>query len=182
MLYEEKAGTGRVEEDALTEDLSGDREFQRFKAAAEEGNLVPLYERLLSDQLTPVLAYRCLVTEDDREAPSFLFESVVNGDQQVVPFLPSLTFFLLKFSSKVLHTPRALSSCCRSTSSKLLSLLHLRPPLQGLMFLFAHARGCQGSGGFGSGPGGRGEGRKLRIGWESCKLLLVGVDVKYGSR
>ena len=30
-----------------------------------------------------VLAYRCLVKEDDREAPSFLFESVVNGTQQV---------------------------------------------------------------------------------------------------
>jgi hypothetical protein len=37
----------------------------------------------MADQLTPVLAYRCLVKEDDREAPSFLFESVVNGTQQV---------------------------------------------------------------------------------------------------
>ena len=36
----------------------------------------------MADQLTPVLAYRCLVKEDDREAPSFLFESVVNGSQQ----------------------------------------------------------------------------------------------------
>ncbi len=43
---------------------------------------MPLYERVMSDQLTPVLAYRCLVREDDRDAPSFLFESVVNGDQQ----------------------------------------------------------------------------------------------------
>ena len=38
-----------------------------------------LSRRLLSDQLTPVLAYRRLVAPDDREAPSFLFESVENG-------------------------------------------------------------------------------------------------------
>ena len=33
----------------------------------------------MSDQLTPVLAYRRLVAPDDRAAPSFLFESVENG-------------------------------------------------------------------------------------------------------
>lgn len=64
-------------------DLDGDEEFERFCEAASEGNLVPLYQRVMSDQLTPVLAYRCLVREDDQDAPSFLFESVVNGDQQV---------------------------------------------------------------------------------------------------
>lgn len=53
-----------------------------FRAAATQGNLVPLSQRILSDHLTPVLAYRCLVGGDQREAPSFLFESVVNGDQQ----------------------------------------------------------------------------------------------------
>jgi len=42
---------------------------------------VPLCSRIMSDQLTPVTAYRRLVKEDEREAPSFLFESVVNGDQ-----------------------------------------------------------------------------------------------------
>ena len=51
-------------------------------AGCLQGNLVPLYERVMADQLTPVLAYRCLVKEDDREAPSFLFESVTNGTQQ----------------------------------------------------------------------------------------------------
>ncbi len=40
-------------------DLSFDKEFERFKAAAAQGNLVPLYERVMGDQLTPVLAYRC---------------------------------------------------------------------------------------------------------------------------
>jgi hypothetical protein len=55
-----------------------------FREAADSGaNLVPLSQRILSDHLTPVLAYRCLVKEDQRSAPSFLFESVVNGDQQV---------------------------------------------------------------------------------------------------
>lgn len=47
--------------------------------AAQRGNLVPVYRRIFADHLTPVLAYRCLVKADDREAPSFLFESVENG-------------------------------------------------------------------------------------------------------
>jgi anthranilate synthase component 1 len=58
-------------------------DFARFAAAAAAGaNLVPLFRRVMGDQLTPVLAYRRLVAADDREAPSFLFESVVGGDQQ----------------------------------------------------------------------------------------------------
>ncbi|MCE9590295.1 MAG: anthranilate synthase component I [Planctomycetes bacterium] len=53
-----------------------------FKALAARGaNLLPMYRRLLSDQLTPVLAYRRLVRPDDRMAPSFLLESVVGGDR-----------------------------------------------------------------------------------------------------
>ncbi len=63
-------------------DLAADTGFAQFKAAAARGNLVPVYARLFADQLTPVTAYRCLVAADDREAPSFLFESVVNGTQQ----------------------------------------------------------------------------------------------------
>ena len=46
---------------------------------------MPLFRRVLSDHLTPVLAYRCLVKQDDRDAPSFLLESVVNGNQSVRP-------------------------------------------------------------------------------------------------
>lgn len=62
-------------------------EFARFKrlAAADHaeggGNLIPVFRRLFSDQLTPVLAYRRLVENDDRMAPSFLLESVVGGDR-----------------------------------------------------------------------------------------------------
>ncbi|KAL2892048.1 Anthranilate synthase alpha subunit 2 chloroplastic [Bienertia sinuspersici] len=50
-----------------------------FAEAAIKGNLIPLYRCIFSDHLTPVLAYRCLVKEDDREAPSFLFEAVEPG-------------------------------------------------------------------------------------------------------
>lgn len=45
-------------------------------------NLVPLYTRIMGDQLTPILAYKSLVSEEEGGAPSFLFESVVNGTQQ----------------------------------------------------------------------------------------------------
>lgn len=58
--------------------LAGEAEFLK---AAEGGNLVPICRRIFSDHLTPVLAYRCLVKEDEREAPSFLFESVENGGE-----------------------------------------------------------------------------------------------------
>lgn len=51
----------------------------RFKEAARNGNVIPLYKCIFSDHLTPVIAYRCLVEEDDTEAPSFLFESVEPG-------------------------------------------------------------------------------------------------------
>nr|AAA74900.1 anthranilate synthase alpha subunit [Ruta graveolens] len=52
-----------------------------FHEASKKGNLIPLYRCIFSDHLTPVLAYRCLVKEDDRDAPSFLFESVEPGSQ-----------------------------------------------------------------------------------------------------
>ncbi|KAI3906573.1 hypothetical protein MKW98_009481 [Papaver atlanticum] len=51
----------------------------KFKEASRNGNLIPLFKCIFSDHLTPVLAYRCLVKEDDRDAPSFLFESVEQG-------------------------------------------------------------------------------------------------------
>ncbi|KAJ4732079.1 Anthranilate synthase component 1 [Rhynchospora pubera] len=54
-------------------------ELARFVKASKKGNLVPLQRAIFADHLTPVLAYRCLVQEDDREAPSFLFESVEQG-------------------------------------------------------------------------------------------------------
>ena len=44
--------------------------------------VVPVAIRVLADQLTPVLAYRRLVSRDQRTAPSMLLESVENGNQQ----------------------------------------------------------------------------------------------------
>ena len=43
------------------------------------GNLLIHGRRIPSDQLTPVLAYRRLVAPDERDAPSFLLESVEQG-------------------------------------------------------------------------------------------------------
>lgn len=52
------------------------------RAAGDLSTLaVPIAARLLADQLTPVLAYRRLVADDDRLAPSFLFESVEGGER-----------------------------------------------------------------------------------------------------
>lgn len=50
-----------------------------FRQRAAEHDTIPLVRRLMSDQLTPVLAYRRLVSADERTAPSFLFESVEGG-------------------------------------------------------------------------------------------------------
>ncbi len=62
------------------------KEFERAVADARtlypgKTLAVPIVERLLSDQLTPVLAYRRLVAPDDRTAPSFLLESVEGGER-----------------------------------------------------------------------------------------------------
>ncbi len=43
---------------------------------------IPIAERLLADQLTPVLAYRRMVSNDARTDPSFLLESVEGGQRQ----------------------------------------------------------------------------------------------------
>ncbi|MCC7146472.1 MAG: anthranilate synthase component I [Phycisphaeraceae bacterium] len=56
-------------------------EFNRLAESGGQGTLVTMYRRLLADQLTPVLAYRRLVEPDDRLAPSFLLESVVDGER-----------------------------------------------------------------------------------------------------
>jgi anthranilate synthase component 1 len=57
-------------------------DFETFKKLAAQGNLAPLYRRIYSDRITPVVAYRRLVHGDERTAPSFLLESVVGGDRQ----------------------------------------------------------------------------------------------------
>jgi len=55
--------------------------IQAFKTFATTSNVIPVVRRIMADHLSPVLAYRRLVSADDRTAPSFLFESVENGDE-----------------------------------------------------------------------------------------------------
>lgn len=81
--------------------LVGNDEPFKFMEAAKKGTLVPLYQCIFSDHLTPVQAYRCLVKEDDREAPSFLFESVeqgLRGTNVVRPAVLLSSFFSPRFS------------------------------------------------------------------------------------
>ncbi|NNM24492.1 MAG: anthranilate synthase component I [Phycisphaerales bacterium] len=55
------------------------RDRTSFRRLAEQSGVVVQVRRLMSDQLTPVLAYRRLVSADERNAPSFLLESVEGG-------------------------------------------------------------------------------------------------------
>lgn len=55
---------------------------ERVRASPRGVLAVPLCVNLLDDQLTPVVAYRRLVASDEREAPSFLLESVEGGERQ----------------------------------------------------------------------------------------------------
>ena len=55
--------------------------FNEIASQAKGPVLIPVYRRLFADALTPVLAYRRLVSGDDRMAPSFLLESVEGGDR-----------------------------------------------------------------------------------------------------
>lgn len=43
--------------------------------------MVPIWRKLFSDLLTPVMVYRCLVSDSDFEVPSFLLESVHTGER-----------------------------------------------------------------------------------------------------
>lgn len=70
---------------------------KKLADASKSTNLIPIYRCIFSDQLTPVLAYRCLVKEDDREAPSFLFESVEPGSQ--MSSVVSIESFCVSFLS-----------------------------------------------------------------------------------
>ena len=56
------------------------REDSKFCMATVEGcNLLPLTRYIFSDHLMLALVYRCLLKEDNREAPSFLFKSIKYG-------------------------------------------------------------------------------------------------------
>jgi len=64
-------------------EFAGRVERVRARAAgAGQVLAAPVSVRLLADQLTPVVAYRRLVSGDERTAPSFLLESVEGGERQ----------------------------------------------------------------------------------------------------
>lgn len=54
-------------------------EFAKFPEAAQKRNLLPMFRRIFPDGLTHVLAYRGLLKGKDRDAASFVFESVENS-------------------------------------------------------------------------------------------------------
>ncbi len=58
-----------------------DREAFERLAARPGVRMVPMWRKFFSDQITPVLAYRCLVNENDADIPSFLLESVHTGER-----------------------------------------------------------------------------------------------------
>ena len=53
-------------------------EYEVFEGQARTCNTIPVYCSLLSDQLTPVSAFRCLADECDH---AFLLESVIGGEK-----------------------------------------------------------------------------------------------------
>ncbi|KAI8536260.1 hypothetical protein RHMOL_Rhmol10G0242900 [Rhododendron molle] len=73
----------KVREDKFSKNKFRVDHWSKFSEAVEHGNLIPLYRSIPSGHLTPETAYRCLVKEDEIDAPSFLFESVEPGLQQV---------------------------------------------------------------------------------------------------
>jgi hypothetical protein len=76
-------------------EVSDEEESTFDEAAAEpEGcNLLPLKRIIFSYHLTLVLAYRCLVKEDDREAPSFLIESVEKDSEDTKNVVRSIYIY-----------------------------------------------------------------------------------------
>jgi anthranilate synthase component 1 len=70
-----------------------------------QADLVPVVRRVFADQLTPVLAYRRLVSGDDRLAPSFLLESVevggTVGRYSIVGAAPALTVTVRGFETEI---------------------------------------------------------------------------------
>lgn len=85
-----------------------DPEFESFLGGVKSGaNLIPICRRIFSDQLTPVLGYRCLVKDNDTDAPSFLLESVVNGDTSgrysFVGAMPAMEILATKGKTTVLN-------------------------------------------------------------------------------
>lgn len=75
------SAVGRLRASAGGATRTETREKEYFRNASQKHNLVPVVRTVLADQLTPVLAYRCLVAEHEGGESSFLLESVVGGER-----------------------------------------------------------------------------------------------------
>jgi anthranilate synthase component 1 len=53
-----------------------------MRARNPDATLIPIYRRIMGDQLTPILAYKKLEHAQRHVQHAFLFESVNNGTQQ----------------------------------------------------------------------------------------------------
>lgn len=104
---------------------------EKFVEASKKGNLIPVYRSIFSDHLTPVLAYRCLVKEDDRDAPSFLYESVEPGskDSNVVSPL-SLFHICICLGLTLDNTGSLIKFLCKSFARGGTVLLEPNRPLK----------------------------------------------------
>ncbi len=100
-------------------------DLRTFRKNASRGNLVALSRRVMSDQLTPVLAYRRLVAPDERAAPSFLLESVENGSARgrysLLAAQPALEIVARRMQVDVIDHRR--STTCRSREADPLALV-----------------------------------------------------------
>eukprot|EP00871_Galdieria_phlegrea_P004469 jgi/Galph1/5022/GphlegSOOS_G3621.1 len=91
-----------------------DTTYEHFSSLAENGSsLIPVFTKLISDHLTPVSAFRCFISENDTQVPSFLLESVTGGENvgrfSFLGFCPRFLFLAkedqvqtIEYSSSVL--------------------------------------------------------------------------------
>eukprot|EP01025_Chloroclados_australasicus_P055525 TRINITY_DN6745_c0_g2_i3.p1 TRINITY_DN6745_c0_g2~~TRINITY_DN6745_c0_g2_i3.p1 ORF type:complete len:611 (+),score=77.88 TRINITY_DN6745_c0_g2_i3:52-1833(+) len=78
--YQQKAVLAALDFSIKNERLEQETEFQKFKYSCKQGNMIPIVQKIFSDHLTPVIAYRSLVSKEDSHSPSFLLEGVTNGE------------------------------------------------------------------------------------------------------
>lgn len=55
--------------------------FIKLATSKSDIRMIPMWHKVFSDHLTPVTAYRCLVSDEDLTTPSFLLESVPTPGQ-----------------------------------------------------------------------------------------------------
>src|SRR5579884_3521086 len=81
-------------------------DFDSFRSAATQADIVPVYRQLLADRLTPVSAFQVL----GRDEHAFLLESVVGGEQvarySFIATAPSLVYQVAGGQAMIAHAGR----------------------------------------------------------------------------